>query len=76
MSTLVRCDCCGEEANLSPLNWWVLDVFGRKVDAYGDNSWETPYHLCSLDCVSKFAASLAKEGLMRKTGPVKAGRWA
>jgi len=59
MSTLVKCDNCGELADLTPLNWWVLDIFGRKVDAMGDGIFETPYHFCSLDCVCEFASARA-----------------
>ena len=36
MATLVKCDSCNELSDLAPLNWWVLDIFGRKVDVTTD----------------------------------------
>ena len=64
MATLVRCDNCGEESGHSPLNWWILDIYGRKVDATGDQIVsETPYHFCSLDCVREFALTRTKDRL-------------
>ena len=60
MSTLVKCDNCAEVSGLEPLNWWVLDIFGRKVDTTVDRIFENPYHFCSLDCVTEFASSQAR----------------
>ncbi len=60
MATLVKCDSCNELSDLAPLNWWVLDIFGRKVDVTTNGIFQTPYHFCSLDCVSDFARARAR----------------
>ncbi len=60
MATLVKCDSCNELSDLAPLNWWVLDIFGRKVGVTTNGIFQTPYHFCSLDCVSDFARARAR----------------
>ncbi len=59
MAQQIVCDQCGKTTR-DDFGWWSLDANGVTMQ-FGQV--ESPYNLCSLDCVATFAAKNAGQAV-------------